>query len=51
MTERVPELFLQILQNRLELLSLDPQEEKLRVKRRIVAAAVGATLDRDIYKT
>lgn len=44
MIERVPKLFLQILQNRLELFSLELQEEKLRVKRQIVAATVGAML-------
>ena len=44
MIERAPKLFLQILQNRLELLSLELQEEKVRVKRQIALAVVGAIL-------
>lgn len=44
MIERVPKLFLQIFQNRLKLLSLELQEEKLRVKQQIVLAAVGSML-------
>ena len=44
MIERAPKLFLQILQNRLELLSLELQEERVRVKRLVALAAVGAML-------
>lgn len=44
MIERAPILFLQILKNRLELLSLELQEEKIRLRRQIVLAAVGAML-------
>jgi uncharacterized membrane protein YqjE len=44
MIERVPKLFLQIVKNRLELLSLELQEEKLRVKQQIALAVVGALL-------
>ena len=42
MIERAPKLFLQILHNRLELLSLELQEEKVRLKRQIVLAGVGS---------
>ena len=44
MIERLPKLFLQILQNRLELLSLELQEEKIRVKQQIALVAVGVLL-------
>lgn len=44
MIERVPKLFLQILKNRLELLSLELQEEKVRVKQQIALATVGGLL-------
>jgi len=44
MIERAPKLFLQILQNRLELLIVELQEEKIRVARQIVLAIVGALL-------
>ena len=44
MIERAPKLFLQILQNRLKLISLELQEEELRLKRQIVLASVGSTL-------
>ena len=42
MIERAPKLFLQILHNRIELLSLELQEEKVRLKRQIVLAGVGS---------
>lgn len=44
MIERAPKLFLQILKNRLELFSLELQEEKLRVNQQITLAVVGALL-------
>ncbi len=44
MIERAPKLFLQILKNRLELFSLELQEEKLRVNQQIALAVVGALL-------
>lgn len=44
MIERAPKLLLQIVQNRIELFSLELQEEKLRLKLQIVAAGVGAIL-------
>ncbi|MGM0541187.1 MAG: phage holin family protein [Pseudomonadota bacterium] len=44
MIERAPKLFLQILKNRLELLSLELQEERIRVKQQITFAVVGALL-------
>jgi uncharacterized membrane protein YqjE len=44
MIERAPKLFLQILQNRFELLILELQEEKIRVARQIVLVIVGALL-------
>jgi len=44
MIERVPKLFLQIIQNRIDLFSLELQEEKMRLKLQIVLAVVGATL-------
>ena len=42
MIVRAPKLFLQILQNRLELLSLELQEEKARFKRQLVLVGVGS---------
>jgi uncharacterized membrane protein YqjE len=44
MFERAPKLFLQIVQNRLELFSLELQEEKVRAKRQITLTTVGALL-------
>lgn len=44
MIERVPKLFLQILKNRLELLSLELQEERIRVKQQIVLVTLGVLL-------
>jgi uncharacterized membrane protein YqjE len=44
MIERVPKLLLQIVQNRLDLFSLELQEEKIRLKQQIVLAVMGATL-------
>ncbi|MDR9497748.1 MAG: phage holin family protein [Hydrogenovibrio sp.] len=44
MIERVPKLFLQILQNRFELLSLELQEERIRVQQQIALVTVGALL-------
>ncbi|MDA3900210.1 MAG: phage holin family protein [Spirochaetes bacterium] len=44
MIERVPKLFLQILQNRLQLISLELQEEKIRFKRQMALSVVGAIL-------
>ncbi len=44
MIERAPKLFLQILKNRLELFSLELQEEKVRFKRQIVFAVVGSVV-------
>ena len=44
MIERAPKLLLQIVKNRLELLSLELREEKTRVKRQMAFAAVGVIL-------
>ena len=44
MIERAPKLLLQIVKNRLELLSLELQEEKVRVTRQIALAVAGAML-------
>lgn len=44
MIARAPKLFLQILQNRLKLFSVEMQEEKIRVKRQIALVVVGAML-------
>lgn len=44
MIEQIPKLFLQILENRLQLLSLELREEKVRVKQQITLNIVGATL-------
>lgn len=44
MIERIPKLLLQILQNRFELVSLEMQEEKVRLTRLIVLLLWAATL-------
>lgn len=44
MIERIPELLLQIVQNRFELLSLELQEEKVRAIRLFVMAGIATTL-------
>jgi uncharacterized membrane protein YqjE len=43
MIERIPKLFLQILQNRFELLSLELQEEKVQFIRLFLMTAVATT--------
>jgi uncharacterized membrane protein YqjE len=44
MIERIPKLFLQILHNRLELFTLELQEEKIRLHQSIVLTILGAFL-------
>ena len=44
MIERAPKLFLQIVQNRIKLFSIELEEETIRVKREIALVIVGSIL-------